>query len=79
MAIILNGAPENENNDKNNDRTSQSSVRDMKVRRNDVGYMDPIAKKLSVKNEYYFSAKNLCAVSPDELDKTAIKSRVWGW
>lgn len=62
-----------------NGRTSQSSVTDMKIRRGDVGYVDPIAKKLRVDRSLYYSAKNISAVDPDEIDKTFIESRVWPW
>ena len=81
MTKIVNAgyADDDRNDNRNDDRTSQSSVKDMKVRRGDVGYTDPIAKKNKTDPRFFFSAKNICAVDPDELDKTAIKSRVWGW
>lgn len=61
------------------ERTSQSSVREMKMRRSDVGYVDPLAKKNKIDNRFFYSSKNLTAVNPDEIDKMAIKSRIWPW
>lgn len=82
MANIVNAADDNNEARKpmsSDGRTSQSSVREMKIRRGDVGFTDPLAKKNKVDNKYFYSSKSWAAVNPDEIDKLAIKSNAWGW
>ena len=82
MAIIVNDGTDNNEERKpmsTEERTSQSSVREMKIRRGDVGFIDPLAKKNRVDNKYFYSSKSWAAINPDEIDKMAIKSNAWGW